>query len=115
MHAPRGVVTPATIIGEIWLGFEACVGLTPNADSPVLPPIGQDDFVLVFPRGWKVVPDHPSNPLFGDHFRLVDRDGRIVAEDGDVLEARGQIRAIEATHCGFGWPMSAREAERVGD
>lgn len=100
--------------GSIWLGFEGCVGLTTAADSAYLPPVRQDDFVLFFPKRWKVVAEHPKNPRFGDHFEVLDRDGKVVARDGDVLEVSGVIRAIEATYCGFGWPITVREARRVG-
>ena len=54
--APAGVATAGTISGVIYLGFEACVGLTPGPESQYLPPAGPErDFVLLFPRGWKVV------------------------------------------------------------
>ena len=109
VRAPTGVATAATVRGEIYLGFEACVGLTPDASSPYLPPLGQDDFVLSFPKGWKVVPAHPSSPLFGDEFELRDPSGTVVARDGDSIQVTGVIRAVEATYCGFGWPVTVRE------
>ena len=115
VRAPAGVTTEAVIRGAIYLGFEACVGLTPGPDSPYLPPVGQDDFVVFFPKGWKVVPAHPSNPRFGDHFQVLDAAGHLVAVDGDVLEIDGVIRMSEATYCGFGWPISVREAKLAGD
>ena len=90
------------------------MGLSPTSASPYLPPVGQDDFVLFFPKGWKVVAAHPRNPRFGDHFEVLDPDGRVVARDGNVLELAGQIRAIEATYCGFGWPVTVRQATRLG-
>ena len=114
VRAPTGVPTDGTIVGTIWLGFEGCVGLTPGPDSPWLPPLGQDDFVLFLPRGWAVAAQHPRNPRFGDHFELLDGAGRVVATDGDVLEVAGEIRAIEATYCGFGWPVTVGEARRAG-
>lgn len=114
VRAPKDVATTGTVIGTIWLGFEGCVGLTPTSTSPYLPPIGQDDFVLFFPRHWKVVAAHPKNPLFGDHFEVRDPKGHVVARDGDTLAVTGLIRAIEATYCGFGWPVTVRQASRVG-
>lgn len=114
VRAPAGVATDAVIRGAIYLGFEACVGLTPGPDSAFLPPIGQDDFVVVFPKGWKIVPAHPSNPLYGDHFQVLDATGQVVAVDGDVLEIDGVISMIEASYCGFGWPISARQAKLAG-
>lgn len=113
--APAGVATAAIVRGAIYLGFEACVGLTPDATSPYLPPIGEDDFVVVIPKGWKVVPEHATDPRFGDHFQLLDATGRLVAVDGDVLEISGVIRASAASHCGFGWPISVRHAKLAGD
>ena len=115
VRATSGVTTAATVRGTIYLGFEACVGLTPDASSAYLPPAGGDDFVLFFPKGWRVVAAHPVHPRFGDHFKVLDRRGKVVARDGDVLEATGEIRASEATYCGFGWPMTVREADRVAD
>jgi hypothetical protein len=115
VRAPSGVATNATVSGTIYLGFEACVGLTPDGSSPYLPPTGQDDFVLLLPKGWEVVAAHPVHPRFGDHFELLDRDGKLVAHDADVLEVTGEIRAVEATYCGFGWPITLREAHRVRD
>jgi hypothetical protein len=109
------VATDAVIRGAIYLGFEACVGLTPGPDSPYLPPMGQDDFVLVFPKGWKVVPAHATNPLFGDHFQVLDATGKVVAGDGDMVDIDGVISKIEASYCGFGWPISVREAKLAGD
>ena len=114
VRAPAGVATDAVIRGAIYLGFEACVGLTPGPDSAFLPPIGQDDFVVVFPKGWKIVPAHPSNPLYGDHFQVLDATGQVVAVDGDVLEIDGVISMIEASYCGFGWPISVRQAKLAG-
>ena len=114
VRAPAGVTTDAVIRGAIYLGFEACVGLTPGPDSAYLPPIGQDDFVVAFPKGWKVVPAHPSNPLFGDHFQVLDATGQVVAVDGDILEIEGVISMIEASYCGFGWPISVRQAKLAG-
>ena len=114
VRALAGVATDAVIRGAIYLGFEACVGLTPGPDSAFLPPIGQDDFVVVFPKGWRIVPAHPSNPLFGDHFQVLDATGQVVAVDGDVLEIDGVISMIEASYCGFGWPISARQAKLAG-
>jgi hypothetical protein len=109
------VATDAVIRGAIYLGFEACVGLTPAPDSPYRPPIGQDEFVLVFPKGWKVVPAHPSNPLFGDHFQVLDATRQVVAVDGKVVEIDGVISMIEASYCGFGWPISVRQVKLAGD
>lgn len=112
--APTGVATTATASGVIYLGFEACVGLTPGPESPYVPPAGPErDFVLVFPKGWKVVPAHPRYPRYGDDFRILDRNGKLVAEDGDVLEVTGEIKAISATVCGFGWPIKVRAASRL--
>ncbi len=113
VRAPAGVATAATVRGAIYLGFEACVGLTPNASSAYLPPFGQDDFVLFFPKGWKVVAAHPSSPLFGDQFTILDHDGTVVARDGDTIEVAGEIRAIEATYCGFGWPVTVGEVRSL--
>jgi hypothetical protein len=113
VRATSGVATAATVRGTIYLGFEACVGLTPDASSAYLPPAGQDDFVLILPKGWKVVAAHPVHPRFGDHFKVLDRKGRVVARDADVLEVTGEIRANEATYCGFGWPITVRQAHRV--
>ena len=115
VRAPKDVVTQATVRGVIWLGFEGCVGLTPDGASPYLPPPGQDDFVLFFPRGWRVEPEHPKNPRFGDHFQLLAPSGQVVAHDGDVLEVAGEIRALEATYCGFGWPIDVGAATHVAD
>jgi hypothetical protein len=115
VRAPAGVTTDAVIRGAIYLGFEACVGLTPGPDSPYLPPVGQDDFVVSFPKGWKVVPAHPSNPRFGDHFQVLGSAGEVVAVDGAVLEIDGVIQMSRATYCGFGWPISVREAKVAGD
>ena len=111
VRAPGGVATPGVVRGEIYLGFEACVGLTPGPTSPYLPPLGEDDFVLAFPRGWKVMPEHPTAPRFGDGFQVLDGSGRVVARDGDELEVDGVIRAKAASHCGFGWPISVRSAQ----
>ena len=115
VRAPAGVATDAFVRGEIYLGFEACVGLTPAPDSPYLPPVGQDDFVVVFPKGWKVVPAHPTSPRFGDDFQVFDAAGSVVAVDGDQVEVAGVISILEASYCGFGWPISARQAKLVGD
>lgn len=115
VRAPGGVTTEATVVGEIYLGFEACVALAPGPASPYLPPPGQDDFVIVFPRGWKVVPEHPTDPRFGDQFEVFDGSGKVVARDGDRLEVKGLIRAKEASHCGFGWPISVRSAQVAKD
>ena len=101
--------------GSIYLGFEACVGLTPDATSPYRPPVGEDDFVVVFPKGWRVVPEHATDPRFGDHFQVFDTTGHVVAVDGDVLEIKGVVRASAASHCGFGWPISVRQAKVVQD
>jgi hypothetical protein len=114
VRATAGVATALTVRGAIYLGFEACVGLTPDASSAYLPPVGEDDFVLVLPSGWKVVAAHPAQPIFGDHFELLDADGNVVAHDADTLEVTGRLRATEASHCGFGWPLTVREAKRVG-
>jgi hypothetical protein len=101
-------------VGEIYLGFEACVALTPNASSPYIPPAGSDgDFALLFPAGWQVLPEHPKRPRYGDHFRIFAPDGSLVARDGDVLEVTGEINAFEGSRCGFGWPLRVREAHRV--
>lgn len=109
--APTGMATVATVSGVIYLGFEACVGLTPGPESRYVPPPGPErDFVLEFPKGWKVVPAHPKNPRYGDQFKILDRTGRVVAEDGDVLEVTGVIKAISATFCGFGWPLTVKTA-----
>jgi hypothetical protein len=115
VRAPAGVRTAVVVRGAIYLGFEACVGLAPDGTSPYLPPIGEDDFVVVFPRGWKVVPEHAADPRFGDHFQVFDAIGELVAVDGDVLEINGVVRASAASHCGFGWPMSVRHAKVAGD
>ena len=109
VRVSAGVRTVVIVRGAIYLGFEACVGLTPGPDSPYLPPIGEDDFVVVFPKGWKVVPEHVTDPRFGDHFQVLDGTGRLVAVDGDVLEINGVVRASAASHCGFGWPISVRQ------
>lgn len=112
--APTGVATTATVSGVIYLGFEACVGLTPGPESQYVPPAGPErDFVLLFPKRWKVVPAHPRNPRYGDHFRILDPSGKVVAADGDVLEVTGEIKAISATFCGFGWPINLRAATRL--
>ena len=112
--APAGVATVGTISGVIYLGFEACVGLTPGPESQYVPPAGPErDFVLLLPKGWKVVPAHPRNPRYGDHFRILDPSGKVLAEDGDVLEVTGEIKAISATFCGFGWPIKVRSATRL--
>jgi hypothetical protein len=112
--APAGVATNGTVSGVVYLGFEACVGLTPGSQSQYVPPPGPErDFVLSFPKGWKVVPAHRKNPRYGDHFRILDRSGNVVAEDGDVVEVAGEIKAISATFCGFGWPIRVREATRL--
>jgi hypothetical protein len=107
VRAPAGVATPAVVRGTIWLGFEACVGLTPGPTSPYLPPPGENDFVVVFPKGWRVVPAHAADPRFGDQFEVLDEAGRVVARDEDAVEVHGVIRAIQASPCGFGWPISA--------
>jgi hypothetical protein len=112
VRAPSGVATAASVRGTIYLGFESCVALTPDAASGYLPPVGEE-FVLFFPKGWKVVPEHPRSPRFGDHFEIRDRAGHLVARDGDALEVTGEIRAIAATFCGFGWPISVQKAVRV--
>jgi len=114
VRAPAGVATDAVIRGAIYLGFEACVGLTPGPDSPYLPPLGQDDFVLVFPKGWKVVPAHPTNPLFGDDFQVHDATGKLVAVDGDEVEIEGAISMLQASYCGFGWPIAVRRVSLAG-
>ena len=114
IHAPAGQTTEGTVVGTIYLGFEACVGLTPGPQSPFLPPLGPErDFVLFFPSGWKVVPAHPRHPRYGDDFQVLDRSGKVVAEAGDVLVATGEIAAISATFCGFGWPVRVSEARRA--
>jgi hypothetical protein len=112
--APAGAATSGTVSGVIYLGFEACVGLTPGPKSQYVPPPGPErDFVLTFPKGWKVLPAHPKNPRYGDHFQVLDSRGKVVAEDGDTLLVTGEIKALSATFCGFGWPMWVHEAHRA--
>jgi hypothetical protein len=112
--AAAGVATNGTVSGVIYLGFEACVGLTPGPASQYVPPPGPErDFVLTFPKGWTVLPAHPKNPRYGDHFQVRNSSGKVVAEDGDVLQVTGEIKALAATFCGFGWPLRVHAATRL--
>jgi hypothetical protein len=38
-----------------------------------------------------------------------------VAVDGKVVEIDGVISMIEASYCGFGWPISVRQVKLAGD
>lgn len=95
---------------------EMCLALFPDESSPIQPK-HNDEFEFWPPRDYDVMKnDVDPDPDFTKHdgrFQIFDADGRLIADEGDLIEAVGKHIPEAGSFCMFGERFEAREIRLI--